>query len=203
MSSPILPVDLSKMGPAMQALPNDSWRAAAIARFEVKPGHGAQARAYRAAGLGAASEPADVARMAHRMFHDPRMLAAQHELADIYLKLGVPDAIAACLEIIADPIHKDRARMALAWIERQHPTAQKIEVAVTHEIIDRREQEIEALRYQRDELGASREALVKTWGAAGLARIESNERESASASARIIEGEVAHDPSTLEYWTGI
>jgi len=172
----LVPINLAKMGPAMAALPNDLWRAAAVARYEVQPGKGAQAKAYRAAGLGGSSAPAEVARMAYAMFHDPRMLAAMHELEEAYLKQGVPDAIAAVLEIIEDPTHKDRARMALALIERQHPTEQKISVAHTHEIVDRREEEIKALRYQRDELGASREALIKTWGPSGLDRIEANER---------------------------
>jgi hypothetical protein len=118
---PMVPVDVSKLTPAMRALPNDMWRAAAVARFMVKPGYGANTEAARMAGFGANGKPGNLRITAHQIFHDARMLEALHELGEQYLKQGVPDAIAVVQEIMADTKHKDRLAAAKMFIDRAHP----------------------------------------------------------------------------------
>jgi hypothetical protein len=95
---PTVPIDASQLTPAMQALPNDKWRAAAVARFLVTPGHGANTEAYRLAGFGEGKKRENHKITAHQIFHDPRMLAALHELGELHLRAGVPDAIAVVQE---------------------------------------------------------------------------------------------------------
>src|SRR6478736_2217355 len=84
-----VPIDLKKLGPKMAALPSDQWRAAAIARFHVKPGRwGGSAAACRAAGFGNAegtTTPRTMRQTAFRIFHDPRMLEPLHELGEQYI----------------------------------------------------------------------------------------------------------------------
>ena len=48
-----VPIDLKTLGPAMRKLPSDRWRAAAVARFMVKPGRtgGGNTAACRVAGF--------------------------------------------------------------------------------------------------------------------------------------------------------
>src|SRR5262245_2864408 len=104
---PSVPINKSELTPAMRALPNDMWRAAAVARFLVKPGYGANTEAYRMAGFGEGKKRENHKVTAHQIFHDPRMLEALHELGEQYLKQGVPDAIAVVHEIMADVKHKD------------------------------------------------------------------------------------------------
>ena len=93
-----VPIDLRSLGPKMRALPNDMWRAAAVARFVVKGGnHGKNTAAFRVAGFGNAegtTTPNSMKQTAFKIFHDPRMLEALHELGEQFLKQGVPDAIA-------------------------------------------------------------------------------------------------------------
>jgi hypothetical protein len=122
-----VPIDLKGLGPKMRALPNDRWRAAAVARYMVKPGRGpggGNTGAARAAGFGNAegtTTPSSMKATAYKVFHDPRMLEALHELGEQYLKQGVPDAIAVVYEIMGDKRHKDRLKAAQIFIDRAHP----------------------------------------------------------------------------------
>jgi hypothetical protein len=52
--------DWGQLGPAMQALPNETWRAFCYHLTTQKPGHGALTRAARAAGFGKNSTPANL-----------------------------------------------------------------------------------------------------------------------------------------------
>jgi hypothetical protein len=128
-----VPIDLKGLGPKMRALPNDRWRAAAVARFMVKPGRmpgGGNTGAARAAGY---SGP-HLKQVAFQMFHDPRMQEALHELGEQHIKNGVPDAIAAVLEIMDDKRHKDRLKAAQIFIDRAHPVSTLHHVTVEHKI---------------------------------------------------------------------
>jgi hypothetical protein len=127
---PMIPIDVSQLGPAMQALPNDMWRAAAVARFMVRPGQGANTKAAKMAGFGEGKKQQNVRITAHQVFHDPRMLEALHELGEQYLKQGVPDAIAVVQQIMHDRRAKggDRLRAAQIYIDRAHP------VTTTHHV---------------------------------------------------------------------
>jgi hypothetical protein len=129
---PTVPIDKAQLTPAMRGLPNDMWRAAAVARFLVKPGYGANTEAARMAGFGANGKRGNLRITAHGIFHDPRMLEAFHELGEQYLKQGVPDAIAVVQEIMADTKHKDRLAAAKLFIDRAHPVQTMHTVKVEH-----------------------------------------------------------------------
>jgi hypothetical protein len=127
----------------MAALPSDQWRAAAIARFHVKPGRwGGSAAACRAAGFGNAegtTTPRTMRQTAFRIFHDPRMLEALHELGEQYIKIGVPDALMVVTEIMKDKRSRgaDRLKAAQIFIDRHHPVQTTHHVTVEH-VDDRR-----------------------------------------------------------------
>ena len=66
---------------------------------------GRNTAAVRVAGFGNAegtTTPNSMKNIAFRIFHDPRMLEALHELGEQYLKNGVPDAIEVVNEIMDD-----------------------------------------------------------------------------------------------------
>ena len=72
-----------------------------------------------------------------QVFHDPRMLAALHELGEQFLRGGVPDAIAVVYEIMGDKTHKDRLKAAMGIINYAHPAQTAHHVTVEH-VDDRR-----------------------------------------------------------------
>jgi hypothetical protein len=134
-----VPIDLKTLGPAMRKLPSDRWRAAAVARFMVKPGRtpgGGNTAACRVAGFGDTT-PGSMKVTAHRVFHDPRMLAALDELGREFLRGGVPDALAVVYEIMGDERHKDRLKAAQVIINYAHPVQTAHHVTVEH-VDDRR-----------------------------------------------------------------
>jgi hypothetical protein len=136
-----VPIDLKGLGPAMRKLPNDRWRAAAVARFMVQPGRGGgNAAACRIAGFGnaeGASTSESMRAIAYKVFHDRRMVEALHELGDQFLRGGVPDAIAVVHEIMGDQKHKDRLKAAQVIINYAHPVQTAHHVTVEH-VDDRR-----------------------------------------------------------------
>ena len=132
-----VPIDLKGLGPAVRALPSDRWRAAAVARFMVASGRGGgNTAACRAAGFASTTSDSMKA-VAHRVFHDKRMLAALDELAKEFLRGGVPDAIAVVYEIMGDKTHKDRLKAAMGIINYAHPAQTAHHVTVEH-VDDRR-----------------------------------------------------------------
>jgi hypothetical protein len=184
---PMVPIDLQKLGPKMRALPNDMWRAAAMARFLVKPGRGANTAAVRLAGFGGEKAKENVRYRARELFHDPRMLEALHELGEMYIKQGVPDAIGVVHEIMADKKHKDRFKAAQIFIDRAHPVETLHRVSVEHKI-DYQKQALEELRAFR-RLGVARERLEQIFGRDGLYHLEQME----ASKAPTIEGEVVRE----------
>ena len=183
---PVVPVDLKKVGPKMAALPNEMWRAAAAARFLVKPGRGGNCAAARAAGFAANGKPDSVRRIAYDIFHDPRMLEALHELGEQHLKLGVPDAIGIVHEIMADRGHKDRLAAARIFIDRAHPAAALHHHVVEHKI-DYTQQALEELAAFR-RLGVARAKLEEIFGPDGLDHLE---RQLDAKPGKLIEGQLA------------
>ena len=132
-----VPIDLKGLGPAMRKLPNDRWRAAAVARFMVQPGHGGgNAAACRIAGF-VGTTSISMRSTAYRIFHDARMIAALHELGEQFLRGGVPDAIGVVYEIMGDKKHKDRLKAAMGIINYAHPVQTAHHVTVEH-VDDRR-----------------------------------------------------------------
>jgi hypothetical protein len=123
------PFARADMGPAMRALPNTRWREACLARFEVR----SNADAVRLAGLGGA-RPATAKRVGHALFHDPRMLAALHEIAQKHVKAGTADALGVVREVLIDQEAPPRDRLAAAriYLDRSLPV-----VALSHSTVER------------------------------------------------------------------
>ena len=179
-----VPIDLRSLGPKMRALPNDKWRAAAVARFMVKGGnHGKNTAACRVAGFGNA-EGAGLKQTAYKIFHDPRMLEALHELGEQYLKHGVPDAIAAVFEVMDNKRSRgaDRLKAAQIFIDRAHPVESLHRVTVEHKIDYQRQALEELAAFRR--LGVSREKLAEIYGRDGLFFLE----QQLDGSPKVIEG---------------
>ena len=172
----------------MRALPNDMWRAAAVARFVVKGGkRGRNTAAVRVAGFGNAegtTTPNSMKNIAFRIFHDPRMLEALHELGEQFLKHGVPDAINAVYEIMDDKRSRgaDRLKAAQIFIDRAHPVESLHRVTVEHKIDYQRQALEELAAFRR--LGVSREKLAEIYGRDGLFFLE----QQLDGSPKMIEG---------------
>jgi hypothetical protein len=179
-AKPIVPIDLKSLGPKMRALPNDAWRAAAVARFLVKRGRGGgNTGAARAAGF---ADGAELKRTAFRIFHDQRMLEALHELGEQHLKNGVPDAIATVFEIMDDKRHKDRLKAAQVLIDRAHPVSTLHHVTVEHKINYQKQALEEVAAFRR--LRVPREVLEEKYGRDGLYFLE----QQLDGPPKVIEG---------------
>ncbi|MET4345515.1 hypothetical protein [Bradyrhizobium sp. RT9a] len=182
--------DWGQLGPAMRALPNDQWRAFCHELVTGKPGHGRYARAARAAGFGKESTTTNVAKIAWRLAHDERMLAAIAEESRKYLRGSHPEAVAALLAMIRNSGHRDHGRAVLSLLERTDPVVSKQTIDITHRVIDPDQEALEELRALR-QLGVSREKMVETFGGNGLARLERLEAADMArraSEAKLIEG---------------
>lgn len=183
----------------MRALPNDRWR-----RFVENYVLGTPpcaAEAYRNAGLGLRSSPLDQARDAYRLLRDDRISAAVAELSKKYFRAAIPGAVAAVKEIIADPAHKDRARVSLSLINRVDPEITRSELEVTHRrALSHDEEAIEELQALR-KLEVSRTKLIATFGEDGLARLErleARQLELRAARAKVIDAEIIDSETDSE-----
>jgi hypothetical protein len=163
--------DWGQLGPAMRALPNDQWRRFALELVTGPPGHGRYARAARIAGFGKGSSPSNVAKIAWRMAHDERCIAAITEESRKYLRAGHPEAVAALLNMIRDDGHRDHGKAVLSLLDRVDPIVSKQNIEVTHRVVDPDQEALEELRALR-QLGVSREKMIETFGGNGLARLE-------------------------------
>jgi hypothetical protein len=184
--------DWGQLGPAMRALPNDQWRAFCHELITGKPGHGRYARAARVAGFGKTSTTTNVAKIAWKIAHDDRMIAAITEESRKYLRGGHPEAVNALLAMIRDSGHRDHGRAVLSLLDRVDPVVSKQTVDVTHRIIDPDQEALEELRALRH-LGVSREKMIETFGGNGLARLERLETADVArrmADATVIDGKV-------------
>jgi hypothetical protein len=52
-----------------------------------------------------------------------------------FFRAAIPEAVQAARDIIADPAHKDRARVAMALIDRVDPVITHHNIGVTHRIV--------------------------------------------------------------------
>lgn len=179
--------DWGQLGPAMRALPNDRWRDFVYHYVSHPPGHGAQARAARLAGFAKGSKPIVVAKIAHRLAHDPRMIEAIAEESRKMVRAGAPEAVNALYEMIRDPTSKDRMAAVRAVLSRADPEVAHQSLQVTHRVIDPDQEAVEELRAARA-LGAPREKLLELFGENGLARVE--RLEAADAARRATEAKV-------------
>jgi hypothetical protein len=184
--------DWGQLGPAMKALPNDKWRAA-VEFYLIEAGrHGSQTAAARRAGFGnGKTTPLNMARIASRLFHDDRMVAAIAEEARKIVRSGAPEAAKALLNLVRDPEHKDHARGIAMLLARVDPEVQHHDMQVTHRVVDPDEEALEELRALRS-LGTSRAKLLELFGGNGLARLEkleAAELERRASAAKVIEAE--------------
>jgi hypothetical protein len=184
-----------EMGEAIRALPNERYREFVRHYVIGKPKRGAAA-AYRAAGLGRKSTPLNQAREAYKLLRDDRIIAAVAEESKKHYRVQIPAAVQAVHEIIADPNHRDRARVAMSLIDRVDPVVTRHELGVTHRIIDPDQEALEELK-AAGQLGATRETLLQLFGANGLDRLEAleaTEQLNRSATARIIQAKAIQTP---------
>jgi hypothetical protein len=182
--------DWGQLGPAMRALPNDEWRAFCHELVTGPPGHGRYARAARATGFGKGSTKTNLAKIAWRMAHDERMIAAIAEESRKYLRGAHPEAVAALLNMIRDDEHRDHGRAVLSLLDRVDPVVSKQNIEVTHKIIDPDQEALEELRALR-QLGVSREVMIQTFGGNGLSRLE--RLEAADVARRANEAKVINE----------
>ena len=184
--------DWGQLSAEMRALPNDEWRRFTLELVTGPPGHGRYANAARAAGFGNNSTPTNLAKIAWRMAHDDRVIAAVASESRRLLRGGHPEAVNALHNIIRDPQHRDHGRAVLALLDRVDPIVSKQNIEVTHRLIDPDQEALEELHALR-QIGATREKLVELFGGNGLARLERLEQADLARraeQARVIEHEV-------------
>jgi len=187
--------DWGQMSPELRALPNDAWRAFchALVTDRGRP-HGRYVRAARAAGFAQGSTAANLAKRAHEVAHDIRMIEAVAVESRRILRAGHPVAVNNLLVIAGNPKHKDQIRAISEILSRSDPVVSKQDISVTHKIVDPDQEALEELRALR-QIGATREKLVELFGGNGLSRLERLETADLArraAEAKIVEGEVIH-----------
>ena len=163
--------DDDDLGPAMAAL-LPRQRAFVQELFNKRPAPGRISAAYRAAGYGEGSSPDAVAANASRLTQNPNIQAAIKELTVKVAGSLAPEALDVLREIMHDPTHKDRARVASQFVERAAPQVQQI--AVTHEDITPASRDREMVAYLRKllSLGVSRQKLEDELGYSALPKYE-------------------------------
>jgi len=180
--------DWGDLGPAMKEL-NERQRAFVRAYVVHPPGPGALVNSYIAAGYGTAeSKRETLAKNAHHLSRDEKIIAAVKEEATKLLRLGHPEAVNVLFDVMRDPNHKDRVRAATAFLDRADPLTTHSRVDITHKVISADEEAIEELRATRA-LGASRERLLDLFGENELPRLERLEAAKA-AQAKLVTGRV-------------
>ena len=166
-----LTVPEGALSETMAAL-NAKQRAFVEALFTVKPGHGSLVAAARVAGYGENSSPENLARIAFRLAHNPKVVAAIQEItAKSIRKLG-PAAVRAVEEIVTDPTHRDQLKAARTILEHAAPVTQHHTIDVNVKL-DPEKDTAEAIRFLF-ERGATREKLIADWGAREVERVLDN-----------------------------
>jgi hypothetical protein len=176
----------------MQSLPNDAWREFVYRYVREKPRKGALVAAARAAGFCKDSTPATAAKLAWKMAHDERAIAAITEESKKILRVAFPEGANALLNLVRDPDHKEHGRAISLLLERVFPAETRHSVEVVHKTVDPDVEALEELRALR-QLGTSREKLLELFGSNGLDRIERLEATDnlrRANEAKVIEGEL-------------
>src|ERR1017187_6124851 len=125
--------DESDLGPAMLALrPQERIF---VRELFTSPGHGAGAKAARAAGYGMKGGAKNTAaRSANRLFNRPRVIAAIAEMTGQQLRSDGPMAVKTVREIMKDTDHKDRLKAARTVLERADPAETRFSGEMHHTI---------------------------------------------------------------------
>lgn len=139
--------------------------------MNLPPKKGFRVQAARLAGYGKDSTPHVLNSIAQDLLGKQRVIDLIAEVTRKQIRTHAPEAIAAVLEMIADPKARDRLKAANVILERIEPTLQRLDVHVKHEVIDR---DAEAVAYLRKlkALGVPREKLEDELGYSDLPRYE-------------------------------
>jgi hypothetical protein len=182
-------------GPCMKALPNQMMRDFVYSLVRQKPRRGALVAAAREAGYCKNSTPSIAAKLAWKLAHDPRVVAAISEESRKILHVAFPEGANALINLIRDPTHKEHGRALGMLLDRVFPAESRHTVEVTHKVIDPDQEALEELRALR-QLGTARDKLLELFGHNGLDRLEMLEaadnarraREAKVIDAQIVEG---------------
>lgn len=189
-----------ELGPAMRALPRESWRTFVVAYCMAPTGYGANVDAFRKAGLDKGYSQATASSMAWQLLQDERIIAAIGEEARKMLRAGAPAAAKALLNLISNPDHRDHGRAIGMVLARTDPEVQRIDQTITHRVINPDEEALEELRAARA-LGADRAKLISLFGENYFPKLERLEAQQAE-KAKVIDGEVVEGgslvPTTIE-----
>jgi hypothetical protein len=176
-----------QLGPAMREL-NEMQREFVVAYLTGKPGHGAKTAAARRAGYTGKR----LTNHAHDLCRNPKIIAAINEESKKYIRgAGHAEAVAAVMNLVRDPEHRDHARALDMVLSRADPAISKHSLDVTHRVEDPDRAALEELRALR-QLGTAREKLLDIYGPNGLDRLEALEAvENAqrATAAKIIDGQ--------------
>jgi hypothetical protein len=184
--------DFGNWGPCMLALPNNAWREFVYRYVREKPRKGALVAAARAAGFCQNSTPATAAKLAWKMAHDERAIAAIAEESRKILRVAFPEGANALLNLVRDPEHREHGRAIGLLLERVFPAESRHSIEVVHKTVDPDQEALEELRALR-QLGTTREKLLELFGSNGLDRIERLEAADnlrRSNEAKVIDGEL-------------
>jgi phage terminase small subunit len=177
-------------GPAMAAL-SPRQRAYVLALMVEKPGHGALTAAARAAGYGnreGTTTPKTMAVIAQRLQNNDKVIAAIAEMTKKIIRSEALASIETVREIRDDPLHKDRLKAAMVFVDRVDPVETRHNVEVTHKVVNHDQEAVDTLRYMRS-IGASRAALEAHFGFTGLSRYERLLAIEDAAKSAAIEGD--------------
>jgi phage terminase small subunit len=181
--------DYGRLSPTMQAL-TEKQRAFVYHIVNGPTGYGSLTKAYAAAGYKSAKR-STLTKEAHRLSHDERIIAAIAEESKKVTRIAHPEAVAALLNLIRDPSHKDHARAVAMLLERADPAESRHSVDVVHRHVNADQEALEELQAAR-ELGASKEKLISLFGENGLLRLEKLEAADnlrRADAAKVISGE--------------
>ena len=186
--------DWGELGPAMKAL-NEQQQEFVYLYVSAPPLRGRKVEAYRQAGYGEGSTPANQAKGAWRLSHDERVAAAIHEETRKIIRAAYPDAAHAWINLLHSPDHRDHGRAVMAGLDRTLPVETKHNIEVVHTTQDLDTEGVELLREYRKK-GWTRDALEKVFGGNGLPRIEA--LEAADANRRAMAAKVIEADEIIE-----
>jgi phage terminase small subunit len=155
---------------AVEAACSPKERAFVHHLMTLKPERGYKVQAARLAGY-SASNAHNMSSKAQDLLKNPRVIALIAEMVPKRIHAMAPNALEAYEEILSDPSHKDRHKIATAVLERIAPTVSRVDVNVRHEIVDRDKDMVAYLR-KLLALGVSRSKLEEELGYSDLPRYE-------------------------------
>jgi phage terminase small subunit len=183
--------DWGELSAAMKAL-NEQQQEFVYLYVSAPPRRGSLVEAYRQAGYGEGSTPANQAKGAWRLRNDERVAAAIHEETRKIIRGAYPVAAQAWINLLHSPDHRDHGRAVMAGIDRTLPVETKHNIEVVHKTVDPDVEAVEELRALR-KLGTARDKLIELFGGNGLDRIEALEAADANRramAAKVIDAEV-------------